>query len=162
MKHPVLLRRGADPASDRARRTRNREPGDHVSAFRTLPLCVRASRFMPSACQPPHRTRTRKIMHVLDDAEVGRILVISAHPDDVDFGAAGTVARWTDAGIEVVYCVVTDGDAGGSDPGVSRSDMAGMGRGDPTQGDRRVGAHCPPVLRSPRGPVGADPVYHLS
>src|SRR5260370_12589517 len=125
MKHPVLLRRGADPASDRARRTRNRAPGDHVSAFRTLPLCVRSSRFMPSACQPPHRTRTRKIMHVLDDAEVGRILVISAHPDDVDFGAAGTVARWTDAGIDVVYCVVTDGDAGGSDPGVSRSDMAG-------------------------------------
>lgn len=37
---------------------------------------------------------------------------------------AGTVATWTDAGSEVVYCVVTDGDAGGSDPSVSRSDMA--------------------------------------
>ncbi len=54
---------------------------------------------------------------MLDDSEVGRILVIAAHPDDPDFGLAGTVARWTDAGIEVIYCIVTDGDAGGSDPG---------------------------------------------
>jgi len=52
---------------------------------------------------------------VLDDAEISRILSITAHPDDVDFAAAGTVARWTEAGIEVVYCVVTDGDAGGFD-----------------------------------------------
>ena len=52
-----------------------------------------------------------------------KILVVTAHPDDVDFGAAGTVAAWTDAGIEVVYCVATDGDAGGHDPSVSRADM---------------------------------------
>jgi LmbE family N-acetylglucosaminyl deacetylase len=37
------------------------------------------------------------------------VLAITAHPDDVDFAAAGTVARWTDAGIEVIYCLVTDG-----------------------------------------------------
>jgi len=39
---------------------------------------------------------------VLDDTEVGRILVIAAHPDDVDFGAAGTIAGWTHNGIEVI------------------------------------------------------------
>lgn len=38
-----------------------------------------------------------------------------AHPDDVDFGAAGTVAQWVDAGIEVGYLLVTRGDAGGFD-----------------------------------------------
>ena len=38
-----------------------------------------------------------------------------AHPDDVDFGSAGTVATWTAAGTEVTYCIVTDGDAGGFD-----------------------------------------------
>jgi len=48
---------------------------------------------------------------MLDDDEVQRALVIVAHPDDVDFGAAGTVATWTAAGIEVSYCIVTDGDA---------------------------------------------------
>jgi LmbE family N-acetylglucosaminyl deacetylase len=44
-----------------------------------------------------------------------RALVVVAHPDDVDFGAAGTVARWVEQGIEVTYLVVTRGDAGGFD-----------------------------------------------
>ncbi len=52
---------------------------------------------------------------VLDDAEIARVLCITAHPDDVDFAVAGTIARWTEAGTEVTYCVVTDGDAGGFD-----------------------------------------------
>jgi LmbE family N-acetylglucosaminyl deacetylase len=40
---------------------------------------------------------------------------VFAHPDDVDFSAAGTVARWVDAGIEVGYLLITRGDAGGFD-----------------------------------------------
>lgn len=51
-------------------------------------------------------------------------LVVAAHPDDVDFGAAGTVAVWTAAGIEVSYCVCTSGEAGGE---VGR-DAAGTAR----------------------------------
>jgi len=47
--------------------------------------------------------------------DVTRVLVIAAHPDDADFGAAGTVAGWTRAGVEVAYCIVTRGDAGGFD-----------------------------------------------
>jgi LmbE family N-acetylglucosaminyl deacetylase len=65
---------------------------------------------------------------VLEDAEVQRVLVVTAHPDDVDFGAAGTIATWTDAGIEVTYCIVTDGQAGGSDHDVPRSEMPGIRR----------------------------------
>jgi len=57
---------------------------------------------------------------VLDDTEIQRALMIMAHPDDVDFGAAGTVAAWTGAGIKVTYCIVTDGDAGGFDAEVPR------------------------------------------
>jgi LmbE family N-acetylglucosaminyl deacetylase len=95
------------------------------------------------------------IMDVLDDAEVSRILVINAHPDDVDFAAAGTVARWTDAGIEVVYCIVTDGDAGGSDPGVSRSDMAVLRRGEQTKAADQVGVHDLRFLGYPDGRVEA-------
>ena len=48
-------------------------------------------------------------------SEIERVLAVTAHPDDVDFGAAGTIARLTDAGVEVVYCLVTDGQAGGFD-----------------------------------------------
>jgi len=44
-----------------------------------------------------------------------RVLCVHAHPDDVDFGCAGTVAGWVDAGLDVAYLVVTRGDAGGFD-----------------------------------------------
>ncbi len=55
--------------------------------------------------------------------EIERILVITAHPDDVDFGAGGTVRKWTQFGIEVSYCICTDGDAGGADRDVPRSEI---------------------------------------
>ncbi len=57
---------------------------------------------------------------------VQRILVVAAHPDDVDFGSAGTIATWTDAGLEVSYCIVTDGDAGGVDRDVPREAIGGI------------------------------------
>jgi LmbE family N-acetylglucosaminyl deacetylase len=41
-----------------------------------------------------------------------RALCIVAHPDDVEFGAAAAIARWTGQGKEVVYCMVTSGEAG--------------------------------------------------
>lgn len=44
---------------------------------------------------------------------VARALVVAAHPDDIDFGCAGTVAAWVAAGIEVTYCVCTSGEATG-------------------------------------------------
>lgn len=62
------------------------------------------------------------------DHEIERVLVVTAHPDDVDFGASGTLATWTAQGIAVTLCVVTDGDAGGFDPTVPRSDIPGIRR----------------------------------
>jgi LmbE family N-acetylglucosaminyl deacetylase len=47
---------------------------------------------------------------------VERVLCFAAHPDDIDFAAAGTIAAWTAAGVQVSYCIMTDGDAGGFDP----------------------------------------------
>ena len=55
--------------------------------------------------------------------ELTRVLVVTAHPDDVDFGSAGTVATLVAAGVSVTYCIVTDGDAGGFDPTVARSEI---------------------------------------
>ncbi len=92
---------------------------------------------------------------MLNDSEISRILVINAHPDDVDFGAAGTVACWTEAGIEVTYCVVTDGDAGGSDPSVSRPDMAVLRRAEQTAAAKQVGVHDVRFLGYPDGRVEA-------
>ncbi len=56
----------------------------------------------------------------LPDSEVERVVVVTAHPDDVDFGVAGTVSTWTSAGIEVTYCICTDGQAGGFDDELHR------------------------------------------
>lgn len=47
-----------------------------------------------------------------------KVLVIAAHPDDIEFGAAGSVAVWTAAGAHVTYCIVTDGAAGSNDKDV--------------------------------------------
>ena len=48
----------------------------------------------------------------LFDAQVGRVLAIVAHPDDLEYGAAAAVARWTRAGGEVVYLLASRGEAG--------------------------------------------------
>lgn len=52
-----------------------------------------------------------------------RALCIVAHPDDMEFGAAAAVARWTGQGKDVAYCMVTSGEAGidGMDPDQCRS-----------------------------------------
>jgi LmbE family N-acetylglucosaminyl deacetylase len=90
-------------------------------------------------------------MSVLEDSETGRVLVIVAHPDDVDFGAAGTVALWTDAGIEVTYCVVTDGDAGGYDESVPRHEVPAMRRAEQTAAAKCVGVSDLRFLGYPDG-----------
>ena len=48
-------------------------------------------------------------------SDVERILVVAAHPDDVDFGASATIAAWVAAGVKVAYCIATYGEAGGFD-----------------------------------------------
>jgi LmbE family N-acetylglucosaminyl deacetylase len=53
-----------------------------------------------------------------------RAMVVFAHPDDAEFGSAGTVASWTRQGTEVQYVCVTDGSAGSNDPGVIREELA--------------------------------------
>ena len=52
-----------------------------------------------------------------------RALCVVAHPDDLEFGGAAAVARWTGQGKTVVYCMVTSGEAGidGMVPDESRS-----------------------------------------
>lgn len=93
--------------------------------------------------------------NVLDDSEVRRILAVMAHPDDVDFGAAGTVAGWTDLGIEVVYLMVTDGDAGGFDDGVTREEMAALRREEQRSAAKCAGVSDVRFLGYPDGRVEA-------
>jgi LmbE family N-acetylglucosaminyl deacetylase len=73
------------------------------------------------------------------DEHVERALVVTAHPDDVDFGAAATVAAWTAAGVAVTYCVITDGQAGGFDPGLDRAEMPRIRRAEQRAAAAKVG-----------------------
>jgi LmbE family N-acetylglucosaminyl deacetylase len=92
---------------------------------------------------------------MLADSEIQRILAINAHPDDVDFSAAGTVARWTDAGLEVVYCVVTDGDAGGYDETTTRAEIPSLRRAEQAAAAKCVGVTDIRWLGYPDGQVEA-------
>jgi LmbE family N-acetylglucosaminyl deacetylase len=87
---------------------------------------------------------------VLDD-EVQRILVITAHPDDVDFGAAGSVARWTDLGIEVAYCIATDGEAGGRHSGIGPAELADLRKVEQANAAKVVGVTDLTFLGYPDG-----------
>lgn len=51
------------------------------------------------------------------------ILVIAAHPDDAEFGAAGTIAQWVRQGKNVAYVVCTSGDKGTSDPNIKPEEL---------------------------------------
>ena len=81
----------------------------------------------------------RRLGGMLTPHEIERALVVTAHPDDVDFGAAGTVATLTDAGVAVTYCLVTDGQAGGFDDTIPRSEMASIRREEQTKAALEVG-----------------------
>lgn len=88
---------------------------------------------------------------MLDESELERVLVVTAHPDDVDFGAAGTVARWTALGVEVAYCIVTDGDAGGFDPDVPREDIGPIRRAEQEAAAKELGVTDVTFLGYPDG-----------
>ena len=91
----------------------------------------------------------------VDFEGIERALVVTAHPDDVDFSWAGMVARMTDAGIAVVYCIVTDGDAGGSETGIPRAEMGPKRREEQTAAAAVVGVHDLHFLGYPDGRVEA-------
>jgi LmbE family N-acetylglucosaminyl deacetylase len=84
--------------------------------------------------------------------DVERVLAVLAHPDDVDFGAAATVAAWTDAGVEVAYCIVTFGDAGGFDE-TPRAEMPTIREAEQRAAAKAVGVSDLTFLGHPDGRV---------
>jgi LmbE family N-acetylglucosaminyl deacetylase len=68
-----------------------------------------------------------------------RVLAVSAHPDDIEFGCAGSVARWVDEGAEVSYCIVTDGSTGTADPELAGTKLADIRREESMTAAKAVG-----------------------
>ncbi len=85
-----------------------------------------------------------------------RILVVVAHPDDIDFGVAGTVAVLTKAGSHVAYCLVTSGEAGEDDMTVSSEELSAMREAEQTAAAAEVGVTSLHWLRHADGMVEAN------
>jgi LmbE family N-acetylglucosaminyl deacetylase len=84
-----------------------------------------------------------------------RALVVVAHPDDVDFGTAGTIAYLTNHGVDVAYCLVTSGDAGGDDSTHTREERSAIREAEQTAAAKEVGVTNLTFLRWPDGQVEA-------
>jgi len=56
--------------------------------------------------------------------KLAQVMVVTPHPDDAEYGVAGTVVRWVSQGKEIVYVVCTNGDKGTSDASVKSEELA--------------------------------------
>jgi LmbE family N-acetylglucosaminyl deacetylase len=98
----------------------------------------------------PRLARVTSPLPLRPAEHVERVLCVLAHPDDVDFGSAGTIASWTAAGTEVTYCIVTDGDAGGFDE-TPREQMPALRRAEQQAAAATVGVTDVRFLGYPDG-----------
>lgn len=82
-----------------------------------------------------------------------RVLVIVAHPDDPEFGAAGTVALWAAQGAEVTYVIVTDGSKGSAEKAMTREKLVALREHEQTQAAAAVGVSNLVFLHQPDGEI---------
>jgi LmbE family N-acetylglucosaminyl deacetylase len=82
-----------------------------------------------------------------------RAMIISAHPDDPEFGAGGTVARWTMEGAEVTYVIVTDGSKGSEDREVTPAKLMAIREEEQRAAAAVLGVHKLIFLGYPDGEV---------
>jgi LmbE family N-acetylglucosaminyl deacetylase len=85
-----------------------------------------------------------------------RLMVIAAHPDDPEFGCAGTVAKWAAQGTEVLYCLVTSGSAGTRDPAITPGELATLREQEQRAAARELGVIDVIFLRHHDGLVVND------
>lgn len=93
------------------------------------------------------------------DPSLTRALVVVAHPDDIDFGMAGTMAVLTGHGVDVAYCIVTSGDAGGDASTHTKDERAAIREAEQTAAAAAVGVSTLTFLRWPDGQV--EPTLEL-
>ena len=82
-----------------------------------------------------------------------RVLVVAAHPDDIEFGAAGTVARWVNEGAHVRYLVLTRGDKGSDDPSADPAAIARVRVDEQRAAGSEIGVEGVDFLDEPDGQV---------
>lgn len=91
-----------------------------------------------------------------DLSSIASVLVLVAHPDDIDFGCAGTVALFRQNNIEVTYCLVTSGEAGGDSDGLGQDQRKAMREAEQTAAAKVVGVSRLHFLRQPDGCIESN------
>jgi len=90
--------------------------------------------------------------------DLNRVLVIVAHPDDAEFGAGGTLARWAREGREVFLAVTTNGDKGSSDPEMTSERLMRLREEEQREAARVLGIREVVFLGYPDGFLEDTPV----
>ncbi len=80
-----------------------------------------------------------------------KAMAIAAHPDDLEFSCAGTVARWAQAGCEVSFVLCTSGDVGIADPGMTRAQATEIREAEQRAAAEVLGVKEVIFLREPDG-----------
>ncbi len=78
-------------------------------------------------------------------------MAIVAHPDDIEFSCAGTMARWATAGARISYVLCTSGDVGIADPGMTRARAAEIRESEAREAARIAGVNEIIFLGEPDG-----------
>lgn len=98
-------------------------------------------------------TDTTPVRH---DDRPARLMVIVAHPDDADFGPAGSIAAWTRAGTVAHLVCCTSGDAGSDDPRTDPLELARLREGEQRAAAAHVGYEEVTFLHRPDGALAND------
>ncbi len=78
-------------------------------------------------------------------------MAIFAHPDDIEFGCSGTLARWARAGARIAYVVCTSGEVGIADSDMTREKAAEIREAEQREAAKIIGAQEVHFLREPDG-----------
>ena len=85
--------------------------------------------------------------------KIERVMVVTAHPDDSEFGAGGTVAKMVKEGREVTYVIVTNGNKGSSDRSMTPERLARIREEEQRNAARTLGVERVEFLGYPDGEV---------
>ena len=80
-----------------------------------------------------------------------RVMVIGAHPDDPEFGCAGTVIKWAQAGKSITYVLLTSGDKGSHEPELHPGRLAALRESEQRAAAHELGVEQVLFLRHPDG-----------
>ncbi len=83
------------------------------------------------------------------NSKPAQAMVVTPHPDDAEYGVAGTVARWISDGREVVYVVCTNGDKGSSDANIKPEELVKIREEEQMAAARSLGVREVIFLRHP-------------